>query len=94
MVTGMATVKITVTLPEQQLQRIRALVAEHKAPSVSGFVQRAVELAVDETLAWAGLLSQALTETGGPLTDDERAWADSVLASTGSDNATGAGSAA
>ena len=46
---------------------------------MSGFVQQAVASALDETAAWAALLSQALTETGGPLTGEERAWADSVL---------------
>lgn len=78
----MASVKITLTLSEEQFDRIRALVEDGRAATVSGFVQHAVATALDETRAWAMLLSQALTETGGPLTDEERAW-DSVLGGGG-----------
>jgi len=90
MVISMATVKVTVTLTDEQLDRIRSLVEDGRAATVSGFVQRAVATALDETTAWAMLLSRALTETGGPLSDEERAWADSVLG----DQALGAGTAA
>lgn len=90
MVIGMATVKVTVTLPDEQLDRVRGLVENGKAASVSGFVQRAVATALDETTAWAMLLSQALTETGGPLTDEERVWADSVLGGHGQGTGTAA----
>lgn len=79
MVISMASVKVTVTVDEEQLRRIRLLVDQGAVASVSGFFQQAVTSALDETAAWATLLSQALTETGGPLTDEERAWADSVL---------------
>jgi len=90
MVISMAAAKVTITLTDEQLDRIRGLVEDGRAASVSGFVQRAVATALDETTAWAVLLSQALTETGGPLTDEERAWADSVLGGHGH----GAGTAA
>jgi Arc/MetJ-type ribon-helix-helix transcriptional regulator len=75
----MATKKVTVTLDEEQLRQVRALVDARKAPSVSGFVQHAVSLALDDVAGWGALLAQALTDTGGPLSASERAWADEVL---------------
>jgi len=44
MVPGMATTKITITLPDEQIQSIRELVAAGKAESLSGFVKHAVEV--------------------------------------------------
>jgi Arc/MetJ-type ribon-helix-helix transcriptional regulator len=79
MVNGMATRKVTVTLDEVQLDQIRSLVATHAAPSVSGFVQHAVSVALDDVAGWGAMLAEALRETGGALSDQERAWADSVL---------------
>jgi Arc/MetJ-type ribon-helix-helix transcriptional regulator len=80
MVIGMASKKVTITLDETQLDRIRALVEAGTAPSISGFVQHAVGVTLDDVAGWGALLAQALRETGGPLSDDERAWADEVLA--------------
>lgn len=79
MVTGMATKKVTITLDEVQLNQIRSLVAAQTAPSVSGFVQHAVAVALDDVAGWGAMLAEALRDTGGPLTDDERAWADDLL---------------
>lgn len=79
MVNGMATRKVTVTLPEEQLEAVQRLVADGRAPSVSGFVQRAVAVTLDEVAEWRVMLDAALEETGGPLTDAERHWADGVL---------------
>ena len=79
MVTGMATKKVTVTLEEAQLQRIRSLVAEGTAANVSAFVQHAVGVALDDVAGWGALLASALEGTGGPLSDQERSWADAVL---------------
>ena len=79
MVTGMATKKVTVTLDESQLDRIRALVEARSAPSVSGFVQHAVQVALDDVAGWGALLAEALRDTGGPLSPEERAWADGIL---------------
>ncbi|MEZ4294230.1 MAG: hypothetical protein R3B70_04575 [Polyangiaceae bacterium] len=76
----MATVKTTITLQEDDLRQIRALVAGGKAGSISGFVQHAVTMALQDVAGWGALLAGALEETGGPLTKDERAWADGVLA--------------
>lgn len=80
MVVGMATTqKVTVTLPVQAVEAIRTLVAEGKADSVSGFVQHAVQVSLDDVAGWGAMLARALEETGGPLTPEERAWADEVL---------------
>jgi len=79
MVTGMATRKVTITLDEVQLDQIRALVQARTAPSVSGFVQHAVAVALDDVAGWGAVLAEALRQTGGPLSEDERAWADDVL---------------
>jgi Arc/MetJ-type ribon-helix-helix transcriptional regulator len=79
MVSGMASKKVTVTLPEEQLDRVRALVAAGTAPSVSAFVQHAVGVAVDDVAGWGAMLAGALHDSGGPLTAEEKAWADEVL---------------
>jgi Arc/MetJ-type ribon-helix-helix transcriptional regulator len=79
MVVGMASKKVTVTLDEEQLERIRTLVDERKAPSVSGFVQHAVGVALDDVAGWGALLAEALAQTGGAVTAEERVWADEIL---------------
>lgn len=79
MVIGMATRKVTVTLPEDQLERIRALVAAGSAASISGFVQHAVSIALDDVAGWGAMLAAALDETGGALSQEERIWADEIL---------------
>ena len=79
MVLGMATRKVTVTLEEDQLARIRALVAAGKASTVSGFVQHAVTVALDDVAGWGAMLADALSKTGGDLTPEERVWADEIL---------------
>jgi Arc/MetJ-type ribon-helix-helix transcriptional regulator len=81
MVIGMATRKVTVTLDEAQLDQIRSLVQSRAAPSVSGFVQHAVAVALDDVAGWGAILADALRQSGGALSDDERAWADDVLGS-------------
>jgi Arc/MetJ-type ribon-helix-helix transcriptional regulator len=75
----MATKKVTITLDTVQLERVRELVESGTASSVSGFVQHAVGVAIDDVAGWGALLAQALRETGGSLSDDEKAWADEML---------------
>jgi Arc/MetJ-type ribon-helix-helix transcriptional regulator len=79
MVIGMATRKVTVTLEDSQVDAMRKLVDAGSAPSVSGFVQHAVSVALDDVAGWGAVLADALRESGGPLTDEERAWADELL---------------
>ena len=83
----MATKKVTVTLDELQLDRIRALVEAGSAASVSGFVQHAVDVALDDVAGWGSLLAEALRETGGALSEEERAWAEGILGSPASSSA-------
>jgi Arc/MetJ-type ribon-helix-helix transcriptional regulator len=80
MVCGMATSKITITLPNGQLERVRAIVAAGHSPNVSAFVARSVSTALADIDGWSAMLGQALQETGGPLTAKERRWADAILA--------------
>jgi Arc/MetJ-type ribon-helix-helix transcriptional regulator len=79
MVFGMATKKVTVTLDEIQLDQIRSLVGAGTASSVSGFVQHAVAVALDDVAGWGAMLAEALGRTGGEMSAEERAWADEVL---------------
>jgi len=79
MVIGMATTKITITLLDDQLDEIRALVDANQTSSVSAFVQHAVRVALSDVAGWKAMLDEALQQTGGPLTNEERAWADSLL---------------
>lgn len=84
MVIGMAsTKKVTVTLPTEAVDAIRRLVADGRADSVSGFVQHAVQVSLDDVTGWGAMLARALEETGGDMTPEERAWADEVLGRPG-----------
>jgi hypothetical protein len=69
-----ATKEITVTLDQQQLTRINALVASRTIPYVPGFIQHAVAIALDDVAGWGAMLAEALRQTGGDLTVEERAW--------------------
>ena len=79
METGMATKKVTITLDEDELARIRELVEAGGVRSVSAFVQKAVSAQLDADALWDQTLDEILEETGGPMTDEEKAWADKVL---------------
>lgn len=80
MVIGMATTqKVTVTLPTEAVETIRGLVASGKADSISGFVQHAVQVSLDDISGWGVMLASALQESGGELTPQERAWASQAL---------------
>lgn len=81
MVFSMATTKITVTLRNDQVEEIRALVAAGEAASISGFVKHAVGVSLSDAAGWKEMLEEALRQTGGPLTKKERAWADAILSS-------------
>jgi hypothetical protein len=45
-------------------------------------VQHAVAVALDDIAGWGALLAEALKETGGALSDEERTWADETLGVT------------
>jgi Arc/MetJ-type ribon-helix-helix transcriptional regulator len=79
MVIGMATTKITITIPQEQVTEIGALVAAGHAASTSAFVKHAIAIALSDAAGWSEMLGEALQQTGGPLTKKERAWADAIL---------------
>lgn len=80
MVFGMAnTRKVTVTLTLDQVAQIQAMVEAGRAETVSGFVQRAVGMALADDAGWAETLAEMLATSGGPMTDSEREWADGIL---------------
>jgi Arc/MetJ-type ribon-helix-helix transcriptional regulator len=80
MANGMATTKVTITLDDEQLAQVRKLVASKRAPNVSAFVKRAVDVALQDAAGWEAMLADALERTGGPLTDKERRSVDETLA--------------
>ena len=75
----MATKKVTITLDANQIAEIRSLVEQDRASSLSGFVQHAVSVALDDVAGWGAMLAAALEESGGPMSVGERAWADETL---------------
>lgn len=79
MVFGMATAKITITLPDRQLEEIRKRVAAEESASVSGFIQQAVQKSLENAAEFRVLIDDALKATGGPLTAKERSWARKIL---------------
>lgn len=77
MLDGM-TVKIAVSLPDELVDHARRMVAVGRATSVSGAV--AVALARDaQQETFAEFAGEMLTESGGPLTEQERAAARRAL---------------
>jgi Arc/MetJ-type ribon-helix-helix transcriptional regulator len=94
MVLGMATTKITITLENNQLEEIRALIAAGAAVSVSAFVKHAVGVALFDAAGWREMLQDALQQTGGPLTKKERTWADALLSPHGQKRVSRKGKAA
>jgi Arc/MetJ-type ribon-helix-helix transcriptional regulator len=75
----MATAKITITLPDRQLEEIRKRVAAQNSPSVSGFIQQAVQKSLENAAEFRALVEESLKKTGGPLKPKERAWARKTL---------------
>lgn len=79
MVSGMATTKITITLPDPQLEEIRKRVAALESPSVSGFIQQAVQKSLDNAAEFRAMVDEGLKATGGPPKPKERTWARKML---------------
>ena len=90
----MATTKITITLQDDQIEEMRALVAAGRAASISAFVKHSVGVALYDAAGWRDMLQDALQQTGGPLTKKERAWADSLLSPEPRKNSSRKGKAA
>lgn len=79
--TGMSKSKIAVTLPPELIARARRAVRRKRAESVSAYVAAALEekAKLDDL---DDMLVSMLRESGGPLTDKERAAADAALGAT------------
>ena len=74
----MATRKITITVEENDLARIREMVQAGTVKSVSGVVQRAVTRSLDADRLLDEYLAAVVAE-GGPLTESETAWLDELF---------------
>ena len=71
--------KITITIDQELLARVRLAVEAGHARSVSAYLERAVagQLAAEDD--FEAMLAESLDATGGPLTDGERAAARRIL---------------
>jgi len=75
----MVSAKITITLPDHQLKKIRKRVAAQDSAIVSGFIQEAVQKSLNNAAEFRAMVEEVLKETGGPLTAKERVWARRML---------------
>jgi Arc/MetJ-type ribon-helix-helix transcriptional regulator len=78
MVIGMATTKVTITVPDEQLAEIKKRVGAREASSVSDFIQNALQKSFENEAVFRAMIQEGLAATGGPLTAKERAWAEGV----------------
>jgi Arc/MetJ-type ribon-helix-helix transcriptional regulator len=75
----MAMRKITITLESDQVAAVQNFVRKGRAKSLSGFVQHAVGVAIDDAAGWGSMLTEMLLVSGGPLKPDEQAWVDAAF---------------
>lgn len=71
--------RMTVAVDSDIADRVKALVAQGGASSVSAYVEHALGCQLARDAEFDELLATMLDETGGPLTSDERAAARRVL---------------
>lgn len=71
--------KISITIEQDLLARVRLAVEAGHATSVSAYVEHAVagQLAAEDD--FEAMLAESLAATGGPLSDEERAAARRIL---------------
>jgi Arc/MetJ-type ribon-helix-helix transcriptional regulator len=62
----MATAKITITLPDRQLAEIRKRVAARNSPSVSGFIQEAVQRSLENAAEFREIVAEGAEEHTRP----------------------------
>jgi Arc/MetJ-type ribon-helix-helix transcriptional regulator len=79
MVKSMASVKVTITVPEKQLAAIRKKVAAGEATSISAYFQESVAQSLGGSSALLDLFDELLERSGGPLTAKEREAARAAL---------------
>ena len=78
MISGMTREKIAITLPKEQVAAARRAVAEGRAASVSAYISQALARRTAEE-DMAEIIAEIYAETGGPPTEEERAWASREL---------------
>ena len=71
--------KVAVYLPTAQVLQVSQLVGPRKT-KISEFVQHAVKCALENDAALKEMVDEILEKTGGPMTDEERAWAEAMTA--------------
>ncbi len=79
MVKSMASVKVTITVPEKQLAAIRKKVAAGEAASISAFIQGSVAQSLEGSSSLLDLFDELLERSGGPLTVKEQETARAAL---------------
>lgn len=79
MVKSMASVKVTITVPEEQLAAIQERVATKQSASVSGFIQESIAKLLEGRMALQEMVDETLRKTGGPATAKERLLARQIL---------------
>lgn len=77
----MATRKITITLPEEQVEQIRNSAGPHG--TVAWYIKRAIAAALEDERLFNERLNETLMKTGGPITPKEEAWLDAMATSGG-----------
>lgn len=84
MITGMTPkAKIAISIRQDLLDEIQGSVERGTSPSVSAYIEKAIEHQVWARAEFLQMMDDALEETGGPMTDEEIAWADRVLRGEG-----------
>ena len=72
--------QVTVTLPKIQIAQLNALVEAERIESVSEFMQLVVRKALINEMLWQETVNRIMEESGGPLTPEDEAWVQSMLA--------------
>jgi Arc/MetJ-type ribon-helix-helix transcriptional regulator len=75
----MTKAKVTVTMDKDLLAKVKRAVDDGRAASVSAYVEQAVAQWVKDEGSTGEFLGEMLEETGGPLSDKERANIDRTL---------------
>jgi hypothetical protein len=75
--------KIAISIRQDLLDEVLAGVERGASASVSAFIEQAIEHQLGARAEFLQMMDDALAETGGPMTDEEIAWADRVLRGEG-----------
>ncbi len=76
--------KTTITIDEDVLDQVRALVAAGSASSVSAYIEHAVRAQLTAETEFDSVIEEILAATGGPATTAERSGARALLTDSAS----------